>query len=98
MSSLTATPKGATTRAAILDHAYDIACASGLEGLSIAPLASAVGMSRSGVFAHFGSREGLQLAGLDDAANRYGNAVLSPARTQPRRQPPLHAIMRKQTE
>src|SRR5690606_41213647 len=94
MSSLTATPKGATTRAAILDHAYDIACASGLEGLSIAPLASAVGMSKSGVFAHFGSREGLQLAVLDDAANRFGNAVLIPALSQPRGQPRLLAIMR----
>jgi len=94
MSSLTATSKGVTTRATILDHAYGIACASGLEGLSIAPLAAAVGMSKSGVFAHFGSRQGLQLAVLDDAAERFGNAVLIPALSQPRGQPRLRAIMR----
>ncbi len=93
MSSLTATPKGVTTRATILDRAYGIACASGLEGLSIAPLADAVGMSKSGVFAHFGSREGLQLAVLDDAAERFGNAVLVPALSQPRGRPRLRAIM-----
>ena len=94
MSSLTATSKGVTTRATILDHAYGIACASGLEGLSIAPLAAAVGMSKSGVFAHFGSRQGLQLAVLDDAAERFGNAVLIPALSLPRGQPRLRAIMR----
>src|SRR5690606_31009426 len=54
MSSLTATSKGAATREAILDRAYDIARFAGIEGLSIGPLAQAVGMSKSGVFAHFG--------------------------------------------
>lgn len=93
MSSLTATPKGAATREAILDRAYAIACANGLEGLSIAPLAEAVGMSKSGVFAHFGSREGLQLAVLGSAAERFGNAVLIPALSQPRGLPRLRAIM-----
>src|SRR3546814_1985791 len=61
MSSLTATSKGAATREAILDRAYDIARFAGIEGLSIGPLAQAVGMSKSGVFAHFGPREDLQL-------------------------------------
>ena len=93
MSTLTATAKGAATREAIVDRAYAIACANGLEGLSIAPLAEAVGMSKSGVFAHFGSREGLQLAVLDDAAERFGNAVLIPALSRPRGQPRLRAIM-----
>src|SRR5690606_703885 len=46
-----------------------------------------------GVFAHFGSREGLQLAVLDDAAERFGNAVLIPALSRPRGQPRLRAIM-----
>ena len=69
MSTLTATPKGAATRDTIVDRAYDIARASGVEGLSIGPLAAAVGMSKSGVFAHFGSREDLQLAVLEAAAD-----------------------------
>src|SRR3546814_2822550 len=76
MSSLTATSKGAATREAILDRAYDIARFAGIEGLSIGPLAQAVGMSKSGVFAHFGSREDLQLAVLEFAATRFGEFVL----------------------
>jgi AcrR family transcriptional regulator len=93
MSSQTATPKGAATRDSIVDRAYDIARASGVEGLSIGPLAAAVGMSKSGVFAHFGSREDLQLAVLEEAALRFGNAVLMPALTLPRGLPRVRAIM-----
>jgi len=93
MSSQTATTKGAATRESIVARAYDIARASGVEGLSIGPLAAAVGMSKSGVFAHFGSREDLQLAVLEEAALRFGNAVLMPALSQPRGLPRLRAIM-----
>lgn len=93
MSSLATTTKGAATRDTIVDRAYAIARANGLEGLSIAPLAEAVGMSKSGVFAHFGSREGLQLAVLDSAAERFGHAVLVPALSQPRGLPRLRAVM-----
>ena len=93
MSSQTATPKGAATRDSIVDRAYDIARASGVEGLSIGPLAAAVGMSKSGVFAHFGSREDLQLAVLEEAALRFGNAVLIPALALPRGLPRVRAIM-----
>ena len=93
MSTQTATPKGAATRDSIVARAYDIARASGVEGLSIGPLAAAVGMSKSGVFAHFGSREDLQLAVLEEAAQRFGNAVLIPALAQPRGLPRLRAIM-----
>ncbi|HJW45592.1 MAG TPA: TetR/AcrR family transcriptional regulator [Lysobacter sp.] len=93
MNALTATSKGAATRDAIVDRAYDIARQTGLEGLSIGPLALAVGMSKSGVFAHFGSREDLQLAVLDSAATRFGNAVLIAALSQPRGLPRLRAIM-----
>ena len=71
MSAMTATTKGAATRETIIDRAYGIACSAGLEGLSIGPLAQAVGMSKSGVFAHFGSREDLQLAVLDAAWQRF---------------------------
>jgi AcrR family transcriptional regulator len=93
MTVLTATSKGAATRDAILDRAYGIACSSGLEGLSIGPLAQAVGMSKSGVFAHFGSREDLQLAVLDSAGRRFFDGVLVPALRAPRGLPRLRAIV-----
>jgi AcrR family transcriptional regulator len=93
MSSLTATSKGLATREAIIDRAYEIARFSGVEGLSIGPLAGAVGMSKSGVFAHFGSREDLQLAVIESAATRFGEAVFLPALSQPRGLPRLRALM-----
>lgn len=93
MSPLTATAKGNATRDLIVDRAYAMACAAGVEGLSIGPLAQAVGMSKSGVFAHFGSREELQLAVLDDAARRFGEHVFSTALRQPRGLPRLRAIL-----
>lgn len=93
MSTLTATSKGVATRDAIVDRAYEIARVSGVEGLSIGPLAQAVGMSKSGVFAHFGSREELQLAVIESAATRFGEAVLIPALSKPRGLPRLRAIM-----
>lgn len=93
MQPLTATPKGNATREAILDRAYEIARFSGIEGLSLGPLAQAVGMSKSGVFAHFGSREELQLALLQSAAQRFGEYVLLPALSAPRGLPRLRAIM-----
>ena len=93
MNSLTATAKGTATREAIIDRAHEIARFSGVEGLSIGPLAQAVGMSKSGVFAHFGSREELQLAVIESAATRFGEAVLIPALSKPRGLPRLRAIM-----
>jgi AcrR family transcriptional regulator len=88
-----ASSKGAATREAIIDRAYGIACSTGLDGLSIGPLAQAVGMSKSGVFAHFGSREGLQLAVLESAGLRFGNYVLVPALKAVRGLPRLRAII-----
>lgn len=85
--------KGAATRDAIIDRAYGIACSTGLEGLSIGPLAQAVGMSKSGVFAHFGSREDLQLAVLYSAGERFTNHVLLPALKHRRGLPRLRAIV-----
>lgn len=93
MSALTATSKGAATREAIIDRAYDIARSAGLEGVSIGPLAVAVGMSKSGVFAHFGSREDLQLAVLEAASERFVAHVLRPALKQPRGLARLRAIV-----
>lgn len=93
MVILPATSKGAATRETILDRAYMIAASAGLEGLSIGPLADAVNMSKSGVFAHFGSREELQLAVLDLAADRFGEHTLIPALAQPRGLPRLRALL-----
>jgi AcrR family transcriptional regulator len=95
VNAIATTGKGAATREAILERAHEIACCAGLEGLSIGPLAQAVGMSKSGVFAHFGSREDLQLAVLEAAARRFGDAVLLPALAAPRGLPRLRAIMRR---
>ena len=61
----------------------------GFEGLSIGTVASSVGMSKSGVFAHFGSREDLQLAVLDAAAQRFTEQVFLPAIREPRGLPRL---------
>ena len=94
MTVAAAPTKRALTRDLILDHAYALACRDGLEGLSIGSLAADVGMSKSGVFAHFGSREELLLAVLDAGARRFTEAVLQPALRQPRGLPRLRAIVR----
>ncbi|MGQ0545600.1 MAG: TetR/AcrR family transcriptional regulator, partial [Betaproteobacteria bacterium] len=88
----TATRKGEQTKAAILDEALKVASKLGLEGLTIGGLADAAGMSKSGLFAHFGSREELQLAVLEHAAQRYGETVLMPALKIERGLPRLRAM------
>lgn len=93
MTIVTQPGKRAATRDTILDHAYALARRDGLEGLSIGGLASDVGMSKSGVFAHFGSREDLQLAVLDTGRQRFVDQVLLPALRQPRGLPRLRAIV-----
>jgi len=77
------TPKGARTRADILHTAVDIASVEGLDGLSIGRLASELGMSKSGLFAHFGSKESLQLAAIEEARLRYVKEVIEPALSSP---------------
>jgi AcrR family transcriptional regulator len=84
--------KGLQTRAAILDAALDIASRDGLEGLSIGRIAERLDMSKSGVFAHFGSREDLQIAVIDEYARRFMDAVFHPAIRQPRGLPRLTAM------
>ncbi len=86
------TDKGNATREMILDRAYVLASRKGLEGLSIGALATAAKMSKSGVFAHFGSREELQLAVLEFGAQRFGERVFAPALSQKRGLPRLRAI------
>jgi AcrR family transcriptional regulator len=75
--------KGAGTRAAILDRAVDLASVEGLEGLTIGQLAADLEMSKSGLFAHFGSKQELQLATVDAAAQRFQAAVIEPALSTP---------------
>lgn len=66
-------------RRAILRVAADVASLEGLEGLSIATLAERVGMSKSGLFAHFGSKQELQLATIELAVEILGDEVIRPA-------------------
>jgi AcrR family transcriptional regulator len=84
--------KGAETRATILSRALDIASVDGLEGLTIGRLAAELGMSKSGVFAHFGSKQELQLAAVRAAAERFRGAVIEPALEAPDGAPRLRAI------
>lgn len=71
--------KGALSRARYAEEAYRVARLVGLEGLSIGELSSELGVSKSGLFAHFGSKENLQLAVLDRAADDFRQAVFVPA-------------------
>lgn len=84
--------KGAQTRAAILDRAVDLASAEGLEGLTIGRLAAELRMSKSGLFAHFGSKQELQLATIAAAAERFRTAVIEPALSAPDGAPRLRAM------
>ena len=92
MSPVATLTKGEQTRAAILGAAFKIASRLGLEGLTIGSLADETGMSKSGLFAHFGSREGLQLAVLEHAAQLYGERVFTPALKIDRGLPRLRAL------
>ena len=72
--------RGEQTRRAILERAAEIATIEGLEGLSIGRLAAELQVSKSGVFAHFGSKEELQLATVDRARDVFVEQVIAPAR------------------
>ena len=74
---------GERSRNAILTEATQLATVEGIDGLSIGRLADAVGMSKSGLFAHFGSKEELQLATIDAASGVYNDVVVAPALTAP---------------
>ncbi len=76
--------KGEMTKAAILDAALALAATDGLDGITIGLLAERLGMSKSGVFAHFGSREDLQMTVLKTYEERFAAATLKPALAQPR--------------
>jgi AcrR family transcriptional regulator len=84
--------KGQQTRAAILDAALGLASHMGLEGLSIGALADVTGMSKSGVFAHFGSREELQIAVVTEYHSRFEEEVFFTAIREPRGMARLRAM------
>jgi AcrR family transcriptional regulator len=77
---MTDVAKGDRTRARILDEAVDLASVQGLGGLTIGPLADRLGLSKSGLFAHFQSKEALQVETLDRAAERFRAEVTEPLR------------------
>ncbi len=84
--------KGELTRAAILDVALDLASRDGLEGLTIGVLADKMNMSKSGVFAHFGSREDLQIEVLKLYHRRFEQEVFYPAMKEARGLPRLRSM------
>src|SRR5688572_25168731 len=84
--------KGEETRAAILAAAVEQASASGFESLTIGSLAEKTGMSKSGLFAHFGSKTDLQIATLDEAARLFSASVFLPAMAAPRGLKRLRAL------
>ncbi len=84
--------KGQQTKAAIIDAALGLATHIGLEGLSIGALADVTGMSKSGVFAHFGSREELQISVVREYHQRFEQEVFYPAMAEERGLPRLRAL------
>ena len=85
--------RGRRTRESILDTAVQLATVEGLDGITIGRLANELGMSKSGLFAHFGSKEELQLATIDKAREIFVETVITPAREADRGLPRLEALM-----
>ncbi len=86
------TPRGDATRASILRAAVDIAAIEGLEALTVGRLATTLDMSKSGLFAHFGSKQDLQLATVDAARAVFFENVVQPAIAAPPGLPRLEAL------
>jgi AcrR family transcriptional regulator len=83
---------GERTRGAILRAAVSLATVDGLEGLSIGNLAAAIGISKSGLYAHFGSKQELQLATVEEAGRIFDDEVVQPALAAPAGLPQLEAV------
>src|SRR5262249_19101379 len=84
--------KGELTRQAILGHAAELASKVGLAGLTLGTLADSLHLSKSGLFAHFKSKEQLELQVLEVARERFVAAVVRPSLSTPRGEPRLRAI------
>jgi len=91
-SAATSATKGEETRALILAAAVEQASAGGFESLTIGTLAERTGLSKSGLFAHFGSKLELQVAALDEASRQFTETVFLPALKAPRGLKRLHAL------
>src|SRR5688500_6350172 len=87
--------KGENTKRTILDHAAKLATQLGLEAVSIGRLAEDLGLSKSGLFAHFSSKEALQLQTLDFAAERFVDAVVKPALSVARGETRVRALVER---
>jgi AcrR family transcriptional regulator len=98
MAPSTITEKGIASRDLILARAYELAQEGGLESLSIGTVAISAGMSKSGVFAHFGSREQLQLALLEAVGIRFVEFVRTPALQESRGLPRLRKMAERWCE
>lgn len=87
--------KGTITHQAILDRATSLASTVGLEGLTIGALASDLALSKSGLFAHFRSKEALQLQVLEHGAAKFVERVVRPSLTEPRGEPRMRALFER---
>ncbi len=87
--------KGESTRGAVLSHALALASEVGLEGVTIGTLAERATMSKSGLFAHFASKEALQIAILDEAVSRFVAHVVVPALKERRGEPRVRALLKR---
>jgi AcrR family transcriptional regulator len=87
--------KGDLTRHAILERATGLASKVGLEGVTIGSLAAELELSKSGLFAHFHSKEALQLQVLEYGATQFLEHVIRPSLAEPRGEPRLHALFER---
>ncbi len=84
--------RGEVTKQAILERAAGLATQVGLEGLTIGRLADDLDLSKSGLFAHFQSKESLQLSAMEYAAQRFIEAAVKPSFSAPRGEPRVRAL------
>ncbi|WP_331272307.1 TetR/AcrR family transcriptional regulator [Motilibacter aurantiacus] len=84
--------RGARTRVTVLDRAVELAASDGLEGLTLSRLAAALHVSKSGLFAHWASKEQLQLAAIEHARSQWATRVVAPALARPRGLPRLWGL------
>jgi AcrR family transcriptional regulator len=84
--------KGETTRTTILTHAAELASQVGLTGLTIGALADNLELSKSGLFAHFRSKEALQIQVLEHASQSFVERVVAPSLKQPRGEPRMRSL------
>jgi AcrR family transcriptional regulator len=90
--------KGEETRQAILSRAFELATVVGVSGLTIGRLAEEMGLSKSGLFAHFGSKEALEVAVVEEASRQFVQDVMVPALRYPRGEPRLRALFDRWSE